>query len=190
VTDDEMRLLKLVNRAGGKLLRAEDAASALGRSLTETLAVFVELQRQDLASYTLQTGLTITEQGSTLLFEQDDYGDFQLEIDGVVETHNVFDFLTPDEVEQLGGLQEGITHLRERLVGLVETAPKAGTFGNRSVGSRMPAQVYMTGTVTTPKRVEKLKRLAVERARTRDRLRQLAQESGSPPRRPLRTLRD
>lgn len=185
-----MALLRLVAQADKKLLRAETAASASGVSLDEMLGVFSELQRRDLVSYTLQTGLTITEQGSALLFEMDEYGNFQVDVEGTVETHNVFDYLKPDEVEKLGGLQEGIDFLREKLTSLVEMSPKVSTFGNRSVGSRMPAQVYMTGTVTTPKRVEKLKRLARERARTRDRLRQLAQESGSPPRRPLRTLRD
>lgn len=67
---------------------------------------------------------------------------------------------------------------------------ETGTF-SASVGGRAPAQIHGASTATgamTPERAKKLKRLAQERERARERLRELAQESRGLPRRPLRTL--
>lgn len=67
---------------------------------------------------------------------------------------------------------------------------EGGTFAHRSVGSRMPAQIQIPdAAAASEKKIEKMKAYAEQRARTRARLKQLAQEMIGQ-RRPLRTLGD
>jgi hypothetical protein len=68
---------------------------------------------------------------------------------------------------------------------------EASPIAHRSVGARMPVAINLpdAGAAASNRKIEKLKGYADQRARTRERLRQLAQETIGQ-RRPLRTLRD
>lgn len=73
----------------------------------------------------------------------------------------------------------------------VKARTDEASIGNRLVGARMPAQLGSPNAgVPVDTRQKKQRDFAAQRDRTRDRLRQLAQESGLPQRRPLRSLRD
>lgn len=78
----------------------------------------------------------------------------------------------------------------EALTRPVKQVAEGGTFAHRSVGSRMPAAINVPDAqVASDRKIEKMKEFAAQRARTRARLRTLAQETIGQ-RRPLRTLRD
>jgi hypothetical protein len=78
----------------------------------------------------------------------------------------------------------------EAKTSLAQRVTEGTAIAHRSVGSRMPAPIPMpdAGAAASQKKIDKMKEFAAQRARTRERLRTLAQDCG-PPRRPLRTLR-
>lgn len=78
----------------------------------------------------------------------------------------------------------------EAKTSLAQRVTEGAAIAHRSVGSRMPAPIPMpdAGAAASQKKIDKMKEFAAQRARTRERLRTLAQDIG-PPRRPLRTLR-
>jgi len=78
----------------------------------------------------------------------------------------------------------------EARTSLAQRVTEGAAIAHRSVGSRMPAPIPMpdAGAAASQKKIDKMKEFAAQRARTRERLRTLAQDIG-PPRRPLRTLR-